>query len=380
MTSVATAWLVYRLSNSEFMLGLSFFCSQFPSFLLGPLGGVVADRQDRRRVFLVTQVLSMAQSFALGLATLFGEASIEMVLLLAVFQGIVNAFDLPARTSFLSDLVPDRYDFANAIALNSAMFNLARLLGPAVAGLIIPFIGEAWCFLIDGVSYFPVLLILAGLSSRPPAEKIERAPIWTEIKDGMTYAFAHPVIRITLGIVAILSFFGMQYGTMMPAIAKEMFGGGPALLGTLMSLSGAGSFVGAALLAGRRNVTDLPKVILPSMTLVGLALLGLALSPTALLAAPWIFGIGVGMIFTLASCNTIVQGVVDDNKRGRVMSIYGMAFLGVVPLGALTLGSLAEHMGPEAALVVGGCGCLMGAATFGRWGSAFSITRRERTL
>jgi MFS family permease len=360
------------------MLGLTFFCSQFPSFLFGPLGGVVADRMDRRRVFIVTQVLSMAQSFALGILTLSGHASIEMILLLAVLQGIINAFDLPARTSFLSDLVPDRYDFANAIALNSAMFNLARLVGPAIAGLVIPFTGEGWCFLIDGSSYLPVLIILSGLtSSRAVSAEAARAPIMTEIKDGVRYTFAHPVIRIILGVVAMLSFFGMQYGTMMPAIAKEMFGGGPTLLGVLMSIGGAGSFIGAALLAARRNVSDLPKLILPGMIVVGIGLLGLALSPSAYIAAPWVFCIGAGMIYTLASCNTIVQSVVDDNKRGRVMSLYGMAFLGVVPLGALALGSLAEHWGPEAALFVGGFGCLLGAATFGRWGSKVTVARRE---
>ena len=290
MTSVATAWLVYRLSDSEFMLGLSFFCSQFPSFILGPVGGVIVDRSDRRRIFLITQALSMLQSLALGIGALSGYASIELVLALALFQGFVNAFDLPARTSFLSDLVPDRYDLANAIALNSGMFNLARPIGPAIAGLLIPYTGESWCFMVDAASYLPVLVILGMLPSvATPPPRSARLPLLTEIQDGMQYAFGNSTIRTILGVVATLSFFGMQYATLMPAIAKEMFGGGPSLLGILMSVGGAGSFVGAALLAVRRSVTDLPKLIPAGMIIVGAAVLALALSPTALTAAPWVF-------------------------------------------------------------------------------------------
>jgi MFS family permease len=366
ITTTATNWLVYRLTHSALLLGVVGFAGQFPAFLLGPLAGIYVDRWNRHRLLVVTQTVSMLQSFALAVLTLSGHITIGWIIALSVVQGAVNAFDMPGRQAFLLTMVENRQDLGNAIALNSSMVNVARLVGPSVAGIIIAAAGEGWCFLIDGFSYIAVIIALLKmqLAKTMPARATSRA--WHQFREGFGYVFGFPPIRSIIMLLALVSLVGVPYSVLMPVFATQIFHGGPHTLGFLMTASGCGALLGALWLAARRSVVGLGRVIPAATALFGAGLISFAFMRTLWIALPCLTVAGFGFMVQMASSNTLILTIVDDEKRGRVMSFYTMAFLGTVPFGSLIAGSLSSRIGAPNTLVLGGLCCLIGAGLFAR--------------
>jgi len=365
ITTTATSWLVYRLTGSALLLGLVGFAGQFPAFLFGPFAGIFVDRWDRRRLLVGTQTISMLQSFALAALTLSGRITIEAVLVLNVVQGIVNAFDMPGRQSFLIALIENKADLGNAIALNSSMVNVARLLGPSIAGVVIAATNEGWCFFIDGVSYLGVIAALVAMRIEPrPVSNNRHVGALEQFNEGFRYAFGFRPIRSIIILLALVSLVGVPYSVLMPIFATEVFHGGPHTLGFLMTSAGTGALAGALWLAQRRSVVGLGRIIVIASTSFGAGLIGFSFAPVLWLAIPCLMLAGCGFIVQMAASNTIIQTIVDDEKRGRVMSFYTMAFLGTVPFGSLIAGSMSARIGAPHTLLVGGIACLGGAAWF----------------
>ncbi|HET6229798.1 MAG TPA: MFS transporter [Longimicrobiaceae bacterium] len=365
MTRIATSWLIYRLTGSALLLGIVGFAGQIPSFVIGPFAGVLIDRWNRHRLILVMQALAMLQSFALAWLTLAGTITVAQVLWLSAAQGVINAFDMPGRQAFVVEMVERREDLGNAIALNSSLFNMARLVGPSVGGVLIAAVGEGWCFMIDAISYVAVIASLMAMKLGPrKTVESKRGAGLAQLREGFRYAFGSPPIRTIIVLLALVSVLGMPYTVLMPVIAKAVLGGGPAVLGTLMAASGVGALAGAILLASRRSVVGLGRVI-PAMTaLFGLGLAAFSLSRALWLSVAFLVVIGFGFMVQTAASNTILQTIVEDDKRGRVMSFYTMAFMGMTPFGSLVAGWLADRIGaPETILVSGAC-CIAAAAWF----------------
>ncbi|WP_210463622.1 MFS transporter [Rufibacter roseolus] len=364
MQQIAMSWLVYRLTDSVFLLGMVSFANQIPSFLLGPFAGVISDRFDRHRVLLLTQFLFLLEASTLATLVLTNTVTIHYILMLGVFAGIVNAFDMSARQSFVVQLVEKREDMSNAIALNSSMFNMARLVGPSVAGGIIATVGEGMCFLANAISYLAVLTSLL-LMRVPKAERQRQdTQVLKSLREGFTYAFGFAPIRDILLLIATLSLFGMPFTVLMPAFARDVLHGNASTLGLLMGASGVGALLGALYLASRKSVLGLARVIIFASVLFGIGLTAFAFTTTLLLAMVSIFVVGLGMILRMASSNTLIQTIVDEDKRGRVMSFYSMAFMGMAPIGSLLAGWLAERIGVSYTLL--GCGiiCLLSIVPF----------------
>ena len=367
MQSVALSWLVYRMTRSPFLLGLVGFAGQVPSLVLAPIAGVWADHGNRRRIILATQTLAMVQALLLAALVLTGRITVGHVLALSVFLGLVNGFDIPTRQAFLVEMVTGREDLANAIALNSSVFNAARLVGPAVAGVMIGLFGEGTVFLLNGLSYVAVLGALFAMKVPPRAEPRGRdEPMTRKLAEGFRYAFGFPPIRALILLVAVVSLMGVPFTVLLPVFATEVLGGGANTLGFLMGASGLGALTGALYLAGRRTVSGLGLVILSAVTLFGTSLLGLGASSRLVLSLAALFGAGLGMMVQMASSNTILQTIVDDDKRGRVMSFYSMAFMGSVPFGSLLAGTLASRIGAPRTVMLGGAAGLVAAAVVAR--------------
>jgi MFS family permease len=366
ITRVATSWLVYRLTGSAAMLGIVGFAGQIPTFLLAPLAGVWVDRWTRHRVLVVTQVLSMLQSFALAGLALAGTINVTHILLLGALQGVINAFDTPARQAFVVDMVTDRADLPNAIALNSSMVNGARLVGPSVAGVLIAVAGEGWCFLLDGVSYVAVIasLMMMRLAETEPRGGDKR--VLLELRDGFRYAFGFAPIRSVLLLVTLISLMGMPYTVLMPVVADQVLHGGPHTLGFLMGATGIGALGGAVYLASRRSVLGLGRVISAASMLFGCGLIAFSLSRTLALSLVLMVVTGLGFMVQLASSNTIIQTIVREDMRGRVMAFYTMAFMGTAPFGSLLAGGMAARIGAPGTILFGGCACILGGIAFGR--------------
>lgn len=365
MTMTATSWLVYRLTGSAMALGAVGFAVQFPAFLLSPFAGIFVDRWNRHRLLVATQTVSMLQSLALAALTLTGQVTVLHVVLLNVVQGLVNAFDMPARQAFLVTIVDKREDLGNAIALNSSMVNVSRLIGPAVAGFVIAATNEGWCFLIDGFSYLAVIAALLAMRiAADPAAARPRGGAVLQFREGVSYAFGSRPIRSLILLFALVGLAGVPYGVLMPVFAAEEFGGGPHTLGFLMTASGGGALIGAVWLAARTSVLGLGRLIPATTALFGAGLIVFALSPTLWIAVPSLVVAGLGFMVQMASSNTLLQTIVDDDKRGRVMSFYLMAFLGSVPVGSLLAGWLATRIGAPSTLFIGGACCIAGAAWF----------------
>jgi MFS family permease len=365
MTRIATSWLVYRLTGSALLLGLVGFAGQIPSFLLAPLAGVLVDRWDRHRLLVATQVLAMVQSAALAGLALAGVINIWHVLALSLFQGLINAFDMPARQAFVVEMVEKREDLANAIALNSSMVNAARLLGPSIGGVVIAAVGEGWCFFGDAVSYLAVIasLLLMRIAPRPRRASQEKR-VLPELREGWAYVAGSPPLRSILLLLALVSLVGMPYTVLMPVFASTILHGGPHTLGFLMGATGVGALLGAVFLANRRTVLGLGKVIPIAAGLFGAGLIGFSLSRQLWLSLVLLLVTGLGFMVHMAASNTLLQTLVDDDKRGRVMSFYTMAFMGTTPFGSLLAGSLADRIGTPPTLFVGGLGCIAGALWF----------------
>ena len=363
----ATSWLVYRLTGSAMALGVVGFAGQFPGFVMGPFAGAFLDRWDRHRVLVATQTLSMVQSFALAILTFTGHITVPAIILLNAVQGIVNAFDMPARQAFLPTMISDREDLANAIAMNSSMFNAARLIGPSVAGFMIATAGEAWCFLADGVSYVAVIIALLAMKDvRRPHPHAAHAGFMEHLFEGWRYVIRFRPIRSLMLQLAWLCLVVMPFSVLMPVFADEILGGGPYTLGLLMGASGLGAMSGALWLTTRKSVVGLGRVILVNTIVFGAGLMGFALSRWLWLSLVFMTVAGFGMMVQMASTNTVIQTIVDEEKRGRVMSFYTMSFLGTAPFGSLLAGWLSTHIGAPQTVLLSGVLCLATAAWFAR--------------
>ena len=365
MTRIATSWLVYRLTGSAFLLGVVGFAGQIPSFLLAPFAGVLVDRWNRHRLLVATQVLALVQSLALALLALTGHIKIWHVIGLSIFQGLINAFDMPARQAFVVEMVEKREDLANAIALNSSMVNVARLLGPSIGGVVIAAVGEGWCFMVDAISYLAVIASLLAMKITPRTLRVTTdANIFQQLREGWTYVVRFAPIRNILLLLALVSLVGMPYTVLMPVFANDVLHGGPNTLGFLMAASGVGALMGALFLAARRSVLGLGKFIPLMAAAFGAGLIVFSFTRVLWLSLGLMVVTGLGFMVQMAVSNTVLQTIVEEDKRGRVMSFYTMAFMGTAPFGSLLAGSVADRIGAPHTLVFGGIGCILGALWF----------------
>jgi MFS family permease len=366
MQRIAMSWLVYRLTNSPFLLGFVGFAGQLPIFVLTPFAGVLADRWNRQRILVVTQTLAMFQALALALLVLTDAIKVWHVIFLGIFLGFVDSFDIPTRQSFVSDMVEDKKDLGNAIALNSSMVNVARLVGPSVAGILIASVGEGMCFLLNAISYLAVIFSLLAMKIKPMKMEIDRAPILRGLQEGVSYAFHSTPIRSILLLIALVSLTGMPYSVLMPIFARDILHGNSHTLGFLMGAAGVGALTGAIYLASRVNVAGLERWNALAAGIFGGGLIAFSFSHSISISLSLMLVTGFGMIVQLASGNTLLQTLVDENKRGRIMSLYAMSLRGILPFGSLLAGSLASHIGAPRTLMIGGASCILGALLFTR--------------
>jgi len=364
MTRIATAWLVYRLTKSALLLGTVSFVGQIPSFLFAPLAGVLVDRLDRRRVLIWTQALAMLQSLALAALTLTHRITIHEILILSAFQGVINAFDMPGRQAFMVEMVEDRNDLSNAIAINSSMVNLARLIGPSLAGIVIAATNEGWCFFIDGISYIAVIVSLVLMRVRVEALKRSAASMAEQLREGWDYVSSFVPVRSILLLFALVSLMGMPYVVLMPIFAAQVLHGGAHTLGFLMSAAGVGALISALSLVLRKSVRGLLKMLPIAAASFGAGLILFGFSRVVWPSLVLMVVVGFGMMQGLTASNTIIQTLVPEDMRGRVMSYYTAAFVGMAPFGSLLAGSLAHWIGaPRTVMLTGSC-CILGAAWF----------------
>ncbi len=364
MTRLATSWLVYRLTHSALLLGVVGFAGQILTFALAPFAGVWVERMDRRRLLVWTQVAASVQSLAMAALTLAGVINIPEILALSMVQGLINAFDMPARQAFTVQMVDDRADLGNAIALNSSMVNAARLVGPALAGLVISGFGEGWCFLIDGFSYFAVIVSLEMMRVKPLAVQRHKATMIEQMREGWTYVRGFRPVRTVLLLFAILSLMGWPYAVLLPVFAGQVLHGGAHTLGWLTGASGLGALGAALALALRKNVLGLTRLIQLAAFAFGGGLILFGASHVLWLSLLLMLVVGYGMMTGLAASNTIIQTLVSEEMRGRVMSYYTMAFVGMAPFGSLLAGGLAHKLGaPRTVMITGAC-CLLGAGWY----------------
>ncbi len=364
MTRIATSWLVYRLTGSAALLGLTGFAGQIPAFVLGPVAGVWVDRWNRHRTIVVTQILSMLQSFALAVLALARIITVREIVVLALAQGIINAFDMPARQSFVIQMVDQREDLPNAIALNSSIVNASRLIGPAIAGIVVAAVGEGYCFLLDGMSYVAVIVSLLMMRVAPQSAPKPQRHIMHELVDGWRYVTGSIPIRSILLNLSIVSLFGMPYSVLMPIFAARVLGGGAHTMGFLMGATGVGALAGALGLAVRKSVIGLGSRIVVTTAVFALALVGFSLSRWLWLSMLLLPIVGFGMMQQMAASNTILQTIVDDERRGRVMAFYSMAIQGMTPFGSLIAGSTAGRLGAPVTVFGSGIACVLGAIWF----------------
>ena len=364
MQMVAISWLVYRLTNSALLLGLVGFFSQIPSFVLTPFTGVFIDRWNRHRILVITQTLSMIQAFVLAFLTLTGTINILSIILLSLSLGLINTFDMPARQAFVIELVEKKEDLPNAIALNSSLVNIARFIGPAVAGLLVAAVGEGFCFLINGISYVAVIIALLSLKVNKITKRVSINNIPKEIKEGFKYSFGFAPIRSILLLLGLVSLIGMPYLVLMPIFAKDILHGGAQTLGFLMAAAGIGALVGGIYLASRKSVLGLVKILTFATGIFGLGLIIFAFSKNLYFSLSMMLVSGFGMLLQIAASNTLLQTITEDDKRGRVMSFFTMAFMGMSPFGNLIAGATADKIGaPNTVLISGGI-CIIGAIIF----------------
>jgi MFS family permease len=364
MQQIAMSWLVYRLTNSVFLLGLIGFSSQISSLFFSPFAGVLSDRWNRHRILVVTQSLAMIQAFILASLTLMGVVAVHHLIILSIFLGLVNAFDMPTRQAFVVEMVEKREDLGNAIALNSFLFNGARLVGPSVAGILISILGEGLCFLLNGVSFLAVIIALLAMKMTPNKKDSEKTQVLQGLKEGFIYAFGFPPIRSILFFLGWISLVGTANTTLMPVFARDILRGDSKTYGFLMAAIGVGAIIGAIFLASRKNVLGLGRIITIASSIFGIGLISFSLSHTLWLSFFLLLITGFGMMVHMASSNTILQTIVDDDKRGRVMSLYAMAFMGMAPLGSLVGGSLAGWIGAPTTLIIVGTSCMIGSFLF----------------
>ncbi len=364
MQQIAMSWLVYRLTNSALLLGIVGFSSQIPVFLFASIAGVYADRWNRHRMLVVTQTLSMIQALTLAFLALTGTIHVWQIIALSIAIGVVNAFDMPTRQSFIVEIVDKAEDLGNAIALNSFMFNGARLVGPAIAGILIALLGEGICFLINGLSFVGIIVALLAIKVPKRKKAAHTSRLWHDLKEGYSYAFGFAPIRYILLQLGLMSFMGMSYAVLMPIFAKDILHGGPHTLGFLMAASGIGALTGSVYLASRQTILGLGRLIAYASVIFGMGIIAFSFSKILIVSLSMMFLTGFGMIVQIASANTILQSIVEEDKRGRVMSIYTTAIIGMAPIGNLFAGALASLIGAPNTLILSGSACIIGSLLF----------------
>lgn len=375
MTRVATSWLVYRLTNSALLLGVVTFAGQIVSFALGPFAGVWVERLNRRKMLVCSQALAAVQSLALAGLTLTHRINLWEIIALSALQGLVNAFDMPGRQSFLVQLVEDRNDLSNAIAINSSLANGARLVGPAIAGALIAAVGEGWCFLADGVSYFAVIASLLMIRTNRGETRARRGGMLAQIREGWDYVSSFRPIRSVMLLMALISLMGFPYMVLLPVFAREVLHGGPNTLGLLTGASGVGSLISGVSLALRKSVAGLNRMLQIATLVLGIALILFGLSHSLWLGMLLMAFAGFGLMQAASGANTVLQSLVTEDKRARVMSYYTMAFFGAAPFGSLLAGALAERIGATGTVMVTGACCIAGALWF-----SFELPRIDPTM
>jgi MFS family permease len=364
MTRLATSWLVWRLTHSALLLGVVGFSGQILTFVLAPFAGVLIERMDRRKLLIWTQALAAVQSLAMAWLTLAKVITIDEIIALSVLQGLINAFDMPGRQSFLVQMVESKQDLGNAIALNSSMVNGARLIGPALAGIVIAAVGEGWCFAIDGVSYGAVIISLLIMQVKPLHIHRAATSMLEQLKEGWAYVSTFRPIRSILLLFALLSLMGWPYAVLLPMFAAQVLHGGPHTLGFLTGASGVGALASALSLAVRKSVRGLTTMIQLAAAMFGLGLILFGLSHVLWISMALMLLVGFGMMQGLAASNTVIQTLVPEDKRSRVMSYYTMAFVGMAPFGSLLAGGLAHYFGaPHTVILTGAC-CVLGSLWF----------------
>ena len=383
MQQLAMSWVVYELTRTEgeaaaaFWLGMVGFASQIPAFFLAPLAGVFVDHWNRHRLIILTQTLFMLQAFVLAGLTLTDTINVPWIMALSVIMGLINAFDMPGRQAFLTEMIDNKEDLSNAIALNSSIFNGARLIGPALAAGLLAVVGAGVCFLANGVSYLAVLAALLAMRLPPRPVATKRLPLYRGLSEGFGYVFGFAPIRNILLLVALMSLAGMSYSVLLPLIATQVLhianirigslvlDGDKIMFGLLTVAGGVGALCGAVYLAARKSVLGLGRWIMYAPAVAGLALVTFSFSTTPWLSLPSLAVVGFSMMVSMGSSNIVVQTIVEEDKRGRVMSLYTMAFMGMSPLGSLLFGSvLARHFGPTNAICIGGVACVAGSLAF----------------
>ncbi len=375
MQQIAMSWLVYRLTQSATFLGFISFVGQAPSAFLTPFAGILADRANRRRILALTQTLMMIQAFALAFLTITGHIQVWEIIVLSIFFGLVNAIDIPVRQAFIVEMIEDKADLGNAIALNSSIFNGARLIGPSIAGIAIALVGEGICFLLNGLSYIGIIIALFSMRIQKQTKAKTDSNILQSLKEGLGYAYHFTPIRAVLMLIATVSLMGMPYLILMPVFAEDVLHGGASTLGFLMGAAGLGAFTGAIFLASRKTVVGLGKWIVIASSLFGIGLVIFSLSHYFWLSMVILVFVGFGMMVQVGASNIFIQTVVEDDKRGRVMSLYTMCFIGMAPVGSLLAGSIGDIIGVPTVLRIGGCFCILGSLMFARKLPAL----RERT-
>jgi MFS family permease len=372
LSATATSWLVLRLAQeghvlrAATVLGVVRFAAQIPMSILAPFAGVLIDRWNRHQVLVWTQALSMLQSVALAWLTFSGHINVAQIIALSIFQGLINAFDAPARQAFVVELVENRADLPNAIALNSSMFNGARLLGPAIAGIMIFKLGEAMCFTIDAISYLAVLLALLMMRLRTAEVEIVRKGAWRELREGLAYAVGFTPVRALLLLSALISLTVGAFQTLMPIFADNVAqpGQGSWVFGFMGAAVGVGALGGAIYLASRRTVVGLGRVIAAAAALAGAGMMAFAATGNLPLMFVTCVFAGFGMIVTFAASNTLLQTIVEDDMRGRLMSFFVLAVMGAAPLGSLVCGWIADRAGESRTVIGAGAVSIMGAVIF----------------
>ncbi|MGA9594392.1 MAG: MFS transporter [Candidatus Acidiferrales bacterium] len=365
MDNIAEAWLVYRLTHSSFLLGAVAFSGQIPVFLLAPIGGMVADRWNRRSIIIATQASSMFLAFVLAFLTLSGRVRVWEVMVLAALMGVVNAFDIPTRQAFLVEMV-GRADLMNAIALNSSMFNGARVIGPSIAGILVASVGEGWCFFANAVSYIAVIAGLLLMRMDRVVRETETASPLERIAEGFRFVRDTAPIRVLLMLLGLVSLVAMPYAVLMPVFARDILHGNARTLGVLMGATGVGALAGALVLASRRGVRGLGRWVAIACASFGVSLILFSFSRSYMLSVALLVPVGFSMMVQMASSNTLIQAMVPDRLRGRTMAVYSMMFMGMAPLGALLSGILAEHIKAPLTVALGGAGAIVGAIIFAR--------------
>jgi len=369
MTRLATTWLVYHLTHSALLLGVVSFAGQIVSFALGPFAGVWVERLNRRKLLVGTQAAAAFQSLALAALTLAHVITLWEIIALTALQGVINAFDMPGRQSFLVQMVTDRTgvdrnDLSNAIAINSSMANGARLVGPAIAGLVVAAFGEGWCFLFDGISYFAVIASLSLMRIEALESPRHKASMLQQMREGWDYVRAFRPIRTILLLFSLISLMGYSYAVLLPIFAAQVLHGGATTLGWLTGASGVGALVSALSLALRKSVVGLTRMVQIAAAMLGVALILFGLSHVLWLSLVLMVFVGFGLMQTASASNTIIQSLVTEDKRARVMSYYTMAFFGAAPFGSLLAGVLAERIGAPHTVFVTGAFCVAGSLWF----------------